>query len=107
MNWKQKVAAVRNVFAANVAFSGRNADAFREDFLFTLRETDTFHPFDNDCALTHNDEDDLYNMFAEMEDKVQEHYDNPWNHAPGYKAPEGITIDISKCVDEYLATAEA
>lgn len=83
-------------------------------FSDTMQGTDKFWPFDSDGQLenaikdyakeltAHPDEvgddnpqfqfiaDEVYNCLEEMMGKVQDHYGNRWNHAPGYVPPKKI-----------------
>lgn len=83
-------------------------------FRDTMQGTDKFWPFDSDGQLQdaikdyakdlaeHPDEvgddnmqfqfiaDEVYNCLEEMMGKVQDHYGNRWDHAPGYVPPTKI-----------------
>ena len=101
MEWTARVELARKALAAAVVFEGPDAEMYKQDFLFALRETDTFHPFNTDYALESLEEDQLFEMFCEMESLVLNHYADPWNHAPGYKAPAKVSADPEDALDEF------
>ena len=113
MKWAQVNQILRNAFAKGVTVE---PEEYREYFLFELRETDTFHPWDTDswlCELTHNtnldevDRDDLESALAEclceMEDKLYDWFDDRYNHAPGYTKPDTVKFDIDIAFTEFFA----
>ena len=78
-----------------------------EDFLFALKATDTFHPFDSDYAMEEERMGPLEEMFYEMECLVVNHYMNIWNHHPGYAKPESVTVDVERALERYCEIREA
>jgi hypothetical protein len=104
MKWEDKVNLMRETLKETVKFSDTQ---FKDYFEFQLAETDTFHPFDTDAALTHMEEHDLFEMFCDVEDIIREHFDDAWNFPPGYVKPEGIEFEPGEALDVFLKkTAE-
>lgn len=106
-NWAAVVKELRNVIAENVTMP----KGYNEHFLFELRETDSFHPFDNSAermmsralrdmpvrcdyrnceslAYWKNAKEEMLNAIYAWLDETQEiiveYYSNPWNFGPGY-----------------------
>ena len=102
MQWKDKVRLMREALKATVKFSDTQ---FKDYFEFQLDETDTFHPFDTDGALTHMEEEDLFEMFCDVENIIREHFNDPWNFPPGYVKPTSIEFDPGEALDLFLVKA--
>jgi len=99
MQWKDKVRLMRQTLKDTVKFSDPQ---FKEYFEFSLNETDTFHPFDTDSALTFMEEEDLFEMFCNVENIIRDHFEDPWNFPPGYKKPESIEFDPGEALDIFM-----
>lgn len=102
MQWKDKTRLMRDVLKDTVKFSDAQ---FKEYFEFQLTETDTFHPFDTDAALTLMEEEDLFEMFCDVENIIRGHFDDAWNFPPGYVKPETIEFDPGEALDLFLKRA--
>ena len=113
MKWAQVNTMLRNAFAAGVQIEPKEHYDY---FLFELRETDTFHPWDTDgelCSLTADTdltevdqeavEDAAWECLGEMEYKLEEWIYDSMNHAPGYKEPTKVTIRLDVAMDCFLA----
>lgn len=105
MQWKDKVGLMRQTLKETVKFTGDSGPALKLYFDFELDETDTFHPFDTDGALTLMEEEDLFEMFCDVENIIRGHFDDAWNFPPGYVKPEGIEFDPSEALDLFLKRA--
>jgi hypothetical protein len=75
--------------------------------VFLLNETDTFHPFETDLAMERMDEDSLYIMFCDIESIIIEHFNNPWNHAPGYIKPKKVEFSAGVALDKFLTLVDS
>lgn len=104
MQWKNKVRLMQIATYRNTKFL--DDEGHREYFLDALQATDTFHPFDTDYAMESMDEDALYNMFCDIGGIIQEHFSDPWNHAPGYVPPAGIEYDAEGALATFLTLVE-
>lgn len=102
MQWKDKVRLMREALKATVKFSDTQ---FKDYFEFQLDETDTFHPFDTDGALTHMEVEDLFEMFCDVENIIREHFNDVWNFPPGYVKPTNIEFDPGEALDIFLKRA--
>jgi len=105
MQWQDKVRLMRETLKETVKFRGDSCPTLKIYFEFELDETDTFHPFDTDSALTHMEEEDLFEMFCDAENIIREHFDNAWNFPPGYVKPEGIEFEPGEALDVFLKRA--
>lgn len=110
MKWAQVNQAMRDCFAACVKITPAE---YQDYFLFELKETDTFHPRDTDswlCELTTDidnaDQDELeeaaWQCLCEMEERVQDWFEDVWNHAPGYLKPEEVKIDADVALGLFM-----
>lgn len=102
MDWAKKVELMRQTLVDTVKFEGAGSAGFAEYFRITLLATDTFHPFNTDSALNSMDEDGLWNMFAESGELITEHFQNPWNHHPGYTAPAKVKFHVGNATERFL-----
>ncbi len=102
MQWQDKVRLMREALKETVKFSDPQ---FKDYFEFQLAETDTFHPFNTDAALTHMEEHDLFEMFCDVEDTIREHFNDAWNFPPGYVKPENIEFEPGAALDLFLTKA--
>jgi hypothetical protein len=102
MQWKDKTRLMRQVLKDTVKFSDAQ---FKEYFEFQLDETDTFHPFDSDAALTLMEDDDLFEMFCDVENIIRGHFDDAWNFPPGYVKPASIDFEPGAALDLFLKRA--
>lgn len=102
MQWKDKTRLMRQVLKDTVKFSDAQ---FKEYFEFQLMETDTFHPFDTDAALTHMEEHDLFEMFCDVEEIILDHFNDAANFPPGYVKPESIEFEPGAALDLFLKRA--
>jgi hypothetical protein len=115
-SWSAVVNELRNAVLKNVSFkceTKAQEKDMTEYFRIMMVETDTFHPWNTDGLLSrelsklpqrcnyrsifsywawkngrYKVEAILGDVFGEMEDNIFEWFGNPWNHPPGYKAPE-------------------
>lgn len=102
MQWKDKVRLMRETLKATVKFSDAQ---FKEYFEFELDETDTFHPFDTDGALTLMEPHDLFEMFCDVEEIIRDHFNDAANFPPGYVKPDSIDFEPGEALDIFLKRA--
>lgn len=102
MQWKDKVRLMRETLKETVKFSDAQ---FKEYFEFQLDETDTFHPFNTDGALTQMEQHDLFEMFCDVEEIIRDHFNDAWNFPPGYVKPKTIDFEPGEALDIFLKRA--
>jgi hypothetical protein len=124
-NWPAVVDEFRVLLMENVQFTGIDREHTLDligYFRMTVRQTDTFHPFNTDRDLDialrglpercdyrsvkrywawkngrMQVEDAVYEMLMECKDTITDHFADPWNFPPGYRKPVDIKFVWDGC----------
>jgi hypothetical protein len=130
-SWPKVVDHIRSFTQNRVHFLGATPQetlGFAAYFKEMLHQTDTFHPWNSDGELSRaldkmpkscnyrsiksywankegrwTVEDACAEILTEMEDTIQDWFNNSWNHPPGYAKPLEITFDDDNWSCEKLA----
>jgi hypothetical protein len=137
-SWAAVSEQLRHIMVKNTSFkceTKEEEEDMREYFCEMMFATDTFHPWNTDGFLQREldklpqhcnyrrvesywkwkngrieVEISLEEVIEEMSDNIYEWFGNPWNHPPGYKAPE-VSIKIedyksfNRTVGKIIGTA--
>ena len=76
MDWATKVKYMRRAIAQSVTFTGPGANALHEYFMDQMYETDHFHPFNTDRAMSPDTmvPEMVYEMFEEVADLIRPNF---------------------------------